>query len=131
MNRGEFKDYKNIMKVLSQTKIKDDSLPSLDNIENKVLEKIEVRKLKKEIKTLKRLEFGLLIGIFVLFIFFFPRGIENRLTYFQHMERDGALVQDIENVIEDIQNNIESYLDSEYELNPFTLEEDVFYDETY
>ncbi len=130
MDKKEFRDLRFIMSVLDKSRKKDIEVPELENLESEVLRQVEVRELKKEINILRRLEYGLVIGIFLLFVLLFPRGMYDRIK----SSYPGTTIasSSIEDVIYEVQREISSYLDEEYELNSLGLENMLLdYEDTY
>ncbi len=130
MDKKELRDLKFIMSVLDNSRKKDIEVPELEGLESEILRQVEVRELKKEINILRRLEYGLVVGIFLLFVLLFPRGMYDRIK----SSYPGSTItsSSIEDVIYEVQREISSYLDEEYELNSLGLENILLdYEDTY
>ena len=130
MIKKDIRDLKFIMKTLRKSKKKNIDLPELEDLETKIINQIEIRKLKREISILKRLEYALILGIFFLFILFFPRGIKDRVE--GPYSTNSNIPSGMEGMFYEVQEEIRFYLSEEYEFDFLGLENLILdYEETY
>ena len=126
MNKKEFKDFRTITRILEKHSKNKIDIPPLEDMEEKILSQLEIRKLKKEIKVLKRLEYGLILGIFLVFVFFFPWQIREKINrYSTSPEKETLFSLDIDEMVREVENSFKSYLEVESGLDPL-MDEDIF-----
>ncbi len=131
MKDQEFKDFKLIMSILSEHSKKDIiQTPSLSDMENRVLSKIDIIKLKKEVRILRRLEYVLIFTMFMFLLFLFPGQIGRWINDYLHNSGSEVLpVQEVEYVVNEVEGSLEDYLNTEMDLNPLFINEDLLSDE--
>ncbi len=131
MKDQEFKDFKLIMSILSEHSKKDIiQTPSLSGMENRVLSKIDIIKLKKEVRILRRLEYVLIFTMFMFLLFLFPGQIGRWINDYLHNSGSEVLpVQEVEYVVNEVEGSLEDYLNTEMDLNPLFINEDLLSDE--
>ncbi len=128
MKREEIKDIKLIMKILDDHAEKTlEKAPILEGMEERIIDKLELVKLRREVKILKKLEYSLVLGMFLIFVLFFPWEMKidvKKLFYSPGIE--GVSVDSVENLIEGAEKSLSLYLEMESELDPLSFNEDDF-----
>ncbi len=131
MKSEEFRDFKLIMEVLNRySREERDNTLSLSNMEDRVLSKIEIVNLKKEIMALKKLEYILIFAIFIFLLFLSPGQIGQWIKGYPYNSNLKALsAQGIEDVVDKAEISLENYLETEMDLNSLFISENVLSDE--